>query len=142
MGLSDYTPPQREISLGKGKSPLRVRGLCIEDFGALAAAHFADLEAVFGLYTNAGASLEGASAGRFVADILVRAPALAANVIALASDEPSKHEQARRLPMPVSIEALRAVLELTFEEYGPGKTMATIRALAANVRREAGQGRK
>lgn len=116
MGLRDITLPTETISVGRAS--FSVRGLCFEDVTALISRHQSALEALIDQYSKKGSDAE-------VLQFLVReTPSLAAQIIALASEEPDQEEAARKLPMPKQIDALTAVAKLTFEEAGGVKKFA------------------
>lgn len=117
MGLADYQPKTEVIKFSGGE--FTVRGLGLDDFAVLINEHLADLDSLFELYDEAsGQDARVSEIARFAIVLAREAPALTANVIALASDEPGAVAQARRLSLPVQIAALKAIGTLTFEEAG------------------------
>lgn len=116
MGLRDITLPTETISVG-GAS-FSVRGLSFEDVTSLIGRHQSAIENLIDRYNAKGTDAE-------VLQFLVReTPSLTAQVIALASDEPDQEAAARKLPMPIQIDALTAIAKLTFEEAGGVKKFA------------------
>lgn len=110
MGLRDITLPTETISVGRAS--FTVRGLSFDDLTSLIGRHQAALESLIDRYQEKGSDAE-------VLQFLVReTPALAAQIIALASDEPDQEDAARKLPLPKQVDALTAVAKLTFEEAG------------------------
>lgn len=117
MGLADYKPKREQITFSGGS--FSVRGLGLDDFAVLINEHLADMDSLFDLYDEASRQdARVAEIARFAIVLAREAPALTANVIALASDEPDTVEQARRLSLPVQVNALKAIGTLTFEEAG------------------------
>lgn len=135
MGLNNYTPERHEFVL-KGGS-FSVRGLSLEDVSRLVNHHLPDIEALFDLFTS-GRSLDTDTDLRpLVMSVVREAPGFAANLIALASDEPESAQQAATLPAPVQIDAIMKIGDMTFSEVGGiKKGMESIAALLtkANVR--------
>lgn len=131
MGLNNYTPERHEFVL-KGGS-FHVRGLSLEDVSRLVNHHLPDLEALFDLFSSG--QLDSDSNLRPLVMSLVReAPGLAANLIALASDEPDSAKQAATLPAPVQIDAILKIGDMTFSEVGGiKKGMEGIAALLKRV---------
>ena len=132
----------REIKLpgGKGKS-FTVRGLALSDISNLLRARSTDIEAFFIKFSQ---GQEKAIVGdpkyahnlatKFGSDLLGTAPDLAADIIAYASDEPTRAHIVRKLPFPVQIEALEAIAELTFtEEDTLKKVVATVTKFMAGT---------
>ena len=133
----------REIKLpgGKGKS-FTVRGLALSDISNLLRARSTDIEAFFVKFSQGqGTALVSGDpkyanqlATKFGSDLLGSAPDLAADIIAYASDEPTRAHIVRRLPFPVQIEALEAISELTFvEEETLKKVVATVTKFMAGT---------
>jgi hypothetical protein len=114
MALADYQPLRRVIPFRGGE--FSVRGIGLDDVAVLMHDYLSDIDRLFDLYDNS-ATKDLASA-QFLVSLTREAPALVGTLIALACDEPNNVEQARKLSLPVQIEALKAILELTFEEAG------------------------
>jgi hypothetical protein len=55
---------------------------------------------------------------QMVLALVLDAPAIAADIIAIAADQPDANKQARTLPFPVQVDALTRVGRLTFEAGG------------------------
>ena len=65
--------------------------------------------------------------------ITSNAPGLGANIIALASDEPTEAKRAMKLPIDIQVQALMDVAELSITEVGGvGKLMEMITNLLKN----------
>lgn len=118
MALSEITLPTETISVGKAS--FSVRGLSFDDMSALIGRHQGVIESLLGRYDSKTPGVEAE-----LIQVLVReSPTLAAQAIALASDEPEQEAKVRRLPMPVQIDALTVIAKLTFEETGGVKKFA------------------
>lgn len=128
MGLKNYKPRRHEFDIGGGESH-SVRGLTFDDISLLVQHHLPDLEELFDLF----AELDGQTDQQFetvVVNLLQRAPGLAANIIAVAGDEPDAPQQAAMLPAPLQMEMLLKIGTFTFEEVGGVKKgMGSIAAL-------------
>lgn len=136
MALADYQPPTRTV--GKGKNAFDVRGLSLSDIQVLATAYYADLENLVVMYGNVSNDvLAMSNTQAFLIEIARTAPALAADIIVLASDAEDRqraHDIARRLPFPLQIDALEKVTKLTFEDVGgPKNFFATLQSLAGGM---------
>lgn len=128
MGLKNYKPRRHEFALGDGETH-SVRGLSFEDISMLVQHHLPDLEELFDLFAN----ISEQSDDQFetvVVNLLQRAPGLAANIIAVAGDEPDAPQQAAMLPAPLQMEMLLKIGDFTFQEVGGVKKgMESIAAL-------------
>lgn len=133
MGLQNYTPERHEFVLKGGA--FSVRGLSLEDVSRLINHHLPDLEALFDLF--AGNKITNVSEEQFrtiVVGVVQQAPGFAANVIALASDEPDSAKQAAKLPFPVQVDALMKIGDMTFADVGGlGKGLESIAALLSKA---------
>lgn len=121
MALADYLKQTRSFEL-KGGS-FQVEGLSFDTFAKLIREHLSDIESIINLVesaTNGMADLNEANLEKILIAAAEEAPALVANIIALASGEtdPRAVDAARSLPFPVQINVLLAVVELTFSEVG------------------------
>ena len=119
MGLADYKPKVASVSLPGSGGDITVRGLSLDDIAVLMNEHLTDIDGLVAIHANSmtqDARVE--EMARFAISIAKDAPALVANVIALAADEPGQVANARRLPLPVQVEILKKILTLTFEEAG------------------------
>lgn len=128
MGLKNYKPRRHEFALGDGQA-LSVRGLSLEDISMLVQHHLPDLEELFDLFSTIAEQTDD-QFETVVVNLLQRAPGLAANIIALAADEPDAPKEAAMLPAPLQLEILLKVGNFTFEEVGGVKKgMESIAAL-------------
>lgn len=120
MSLADFQP-ERETVEFKGGS-LSVRGLSLDDVTTLLRHHLDDLDAILEMYArDVDPNFASAATAQYAIKLVREAPGLVANIIALANDQPDYADNARRLPLPVQIELLKAIGRLTFEEVGGAK---------------------
>lgn len=116
--LSDFEPDRQEIKLPKGGTFL-VRGLGVDDLAILVRDYLGDMDKILALYEDSARSpLSSVATAQFVLKLTREAPAAVAQIIAIAADEPSEVDRARRLPLPVQVLALQHIGRLTFEEAG------------------------
>lgn len=117
MSLSDYTVPTAVVELKGGQ--VTVRGLSLDDLAILLRNHMADLDKLIEIFSQpvrreiaVGAMVQHA------VPLIREAPGFAANLIALACDEPDEVDKARSLPLAAKTKLLTKIAELTFEEAG------------------------
>ena len=116
--LSAYAPEYADVSLPKG-GVLRVRGVSLNDIELLLRAHLNAVETLFALVQGAKVGPEaGDASARFILSLVQDAPDFAAQIIALAADEPDQAATVKRLPFPTIVDALTKIGRLTFEEAG------------------------
>ncbi|ERP95694.1 hypothetical protein Q669_29435 [Labrenzia sp. C1B10] len=126
MSLKDYLVRKEEIPLGGGNS-MQVRGLSAIDIGLIVARH---RDAITQLVGQAADVTQGGKIGNM--DVLIdvamtQFPELVAEVICTAADEPEAHAEAMKLTLPIQLEAVYMIGNLTFEaEGGPKKTVETL----------------
>lgn len=134
MALSDFTPETIEIK--SKRVSFEVRGLSMIDLSSLLRVHYDDLENLFRLYEEEGDKPEfsNVAMARYATKLISDAPGLVSHIIALAADEPQMVDQAKRLPMMVQLDALKAIGKLTFEEVGGVKKLVEmLRGLVKEV---------
>lgn len=122
MALADYIPESRPV-LFKGKTLTTVEGLSFDGLAELVKTHMPDFEQMFELVERGETPNETFSdhLKRVARNIVLQAPELAAQIIAVASTEKTDDRlvaAARRLPFDAQIQALMVIGELTFEEEG------------------------
>lgn len=134
MALADYQPERVDIQFKGG--PLSVRGLSLDDVSVLVKHHLTDLDQLLELYSkNVDPQLAVMATAQYAVTLVREAPALVANFIALAADEPEQADKARRLPIPVQVECIKEIGRLTFEEAGGAKKFfESLKELATKVR--------
>ncbi len=130
MGLASYKAPSHEFVLEGGS--FVVKGLSLEQTSLLIQHHLPDIEALFDLLMNAEAIQTG-DIRTIAASVVGQAPGFAANLIAVAAGEPDSAKQAATLPLPVQIDVLTKIGDLTFSEVGGiKKAMETVAPLLMN----------
>lgn len=117
MALTDIFTPEHKVEAGSGQS-FTVRGLCFDDIVVIMQRDPAGLAVLLG-EISAGAVPEVLVEAHFP-EIMAKVPGLPAQIIACASDDTSEAAVAiaRRLPLPVQIDALLNIIRLTFEPVG------------------------
>lgn len=129
MSLKDFVIPSQ--SFGPG-GELVVRGLGLDSILILLRTHGAPLQ---DLYARAvDGKLDISNAESLVGSMLDESPTLVGLVIASALGEPEELEKAMRLPAPLQIEIIEAVMRLTFEMVGGlGKFQETVGRMLASL---------
>ena len=115
MSLENYRAPTHTVPLTNGQS-ITVRALTLPDFAAIAQEHGSDLAALGELLKRE--SWASADAAALAQQALVIAPDVVAQALALAADEPDAADAVGKLPLPVVVLALVAVVRLTLESVG------------------------
>lgn len=137
MSIPADLVPTKSVERGRGKEPLVLRGLNLEDVTAIIHANLPAVTAAVDHYRNAtDAVFSRRSIDDFVLTVASMFPALAADVIARAGDDPAGAERVRRMGVGLQVTALVAVAELTLEDMGDLSDPSP--ALAALVRRATG----
>jgi len=121
MSLANILIPRDEVMF-RGES-LSFRGLSLNDFSTLMRGHMAELSKLFDMYDNVETRETAISqSANFAIKIVQEAPGMVAQLIVLASDSPQEHiEHAEKFPLPLQVECVRCIINLTFEEAGGAK---------------------
>lgn len=120
MALKDFAIRKDQVSFQGGV--LEVRGLALIDIAVLIRDHLDELNRLFAMYDNEDTRATAITeAANFAINLVKESPVIVAKMIALACDEPESLEVAERLPLPVQVEAMRKIIEMTFEEAGGAK---------------------
>lgn len=121
MGLRDLVLPTEVIKV-PGGGEFTVRGLSMTDLSAIMRLHGAALETVYLERIVQGSedpeNFNMAALGRAVMEA---APLAVAQAIAQAAGEPDEAKTVARLPFPFQVEAIEAILALTFASEEAGK---------------------
>lgn len=126
MALKDYQIPKRDVPLPNGGN-FAVRGLSLPDITILVDRHSVALRAMFDHYNGVAQDVSLDDLGGIGVSILESAPKLAAEIIAIAADEPDEIEKVSVLPFPAQVDALEKVAKLTFDTSGgPKKVIETV----------------
>lgn len=118
MSLRDYVIGTRTVTL-QGDHKLSVRALGFDDIQHLLVNKHGLIDTALRLFSESGLNPDSADPQQvreFTASLLAALPDLAAELIAMAADEPDLGSKAKRLPAPAQLEALMAIYELTFTE--------------------------
>lgn len=113
MTLADIEVPTEEIRVGKGT--FKVRGISFLDLSILISDNRADLDRVVDSFAGLKNDVDP---NEFLLKLVREMPSLVAKVIAYAADEPSADAKVLKFPVPVQLEAAKAIARLTFEEAG------------------------
>ena len=139
MALLDYVPESRPVVVN-GKPLFVVEGLSLDTLAVLVKTYLPDFDAIFDIVTNGQNSDESwmDHLQRISQAVVMQAPGLAANIIAVSSKEELSEELvriARRLPFPIQVNALMEIGQLTFDEVGGvKKAMESMTALLMRLR--------
>lgn len=140
MGLAGYTPARRTISVNADLS-FRVRALTLTDIAAIIEKDLTGLDALFSRHaTQMQNVFANQDADNNLILILVKdAPQIAGHLIALAADEPNATEEASKLPVPVMLQAIIDICDITFTDYGgPKKFFGMLVSLYQTMRPASG----
>lgn len=138
MSLADFSINKVKVDFRGGS--LNMRGLALEDFSVLLRHYLPEMNALFDLYDNKETRDTAISqSGAFALKIVKEAPEMVAQLIVLAGDEPQELiDIARRLPLPVQVECVRNIIDLTFEEAGGAKKfLDSVMGMVATLRPKA-----
>ena len=113
MGLKNLPIPRQNVELPTGGS-FAVRGLSYFDLKVLLTKHSVQLSNTFDLLVGSRDDNDGSNTAMMVALFLEQAPAIAADVICIAADEPDAFETVLMLPFPVQTDALNKIAKMTF----------------------------
>jgi hypothetical protein len=121
MSLKDFKIASDVVTFRGGS--LELRGLSLNDFSVLMRGYMAELNNLFKLYEDdASRDLAITQSVKFATTIVQEAPGMVAQMIVLCGDEDqSLLPTAAKLPLPVQVECVRKIIELTFEEAGGAK---------------------
>lgn len=139
MSLAAFQPKREAISVmtEKGDEHLCfVRALSLTDLAALIETNLHDLDALMMRVAQGQGNVFAPGVGDSIIVTLVKdAPEIAAQIIAMAADEPEQTENARRLPAPVQLDTLVKVFNMTFNDYGgPKKFFETAMRIYAQTK--------
>jgi hypothetical protein len=127
MSLSGFKPETVKIELNR-EATMTVRGLSADDFSDLLRTHLPAMVLVL------HALRSGTGPDDLIMNLIRDAPIFCAHAISCAADEPGAFKQALALPMPITVEAIRQIVKLTFESPGDsGNGFAALLKFAMNV---------
>jgi hypothetical protein len=132
MALKGYakSQPTEPVELPGGDS-FAVRGLSFVDMKALLVKYSGEIASIFDLMAHGKkGALDFESAAATAADFIQKFPAVAAEIIVIASGEEAAFEDALALPFPVQTDAVQKIVRMTFATEGSVKKfIQTISAL-------------
>lgn len=121
MSLAEFEPQRVTVSFGREprKFELSLRGLALDDVTIIIRENLAGLDDVLQVYAdNVNDKVAVAATAQYALELVKGSPALVARIIALAADESHLESKAARLPIPVQVDCIKAIIELTFSEAG------------------------
>ena len=136
MGLKDLQFPKATIKVPGGEADqevsFTVRGLSLQDATIIFASYKPIIIELFNRFEKEG----DAALVQMIEEVIVESPGLIATIIACAADEMTDQDaiaNALRLPLPVQMEALYKIGEMTFAVEGSLKKMVemAMRAIQA-----------
>jgi hypothetical protein len=131
MALKHLKLPTAEVENPGGN--FTVRGLSFVDITALVGLHQAELSALFDQIKVGEGKLDIEDPSAMLSGLMAQAPEAAAQIIALAADEPDV-AIAVTLPFPVQLDALEKIVGMTFAaEGGAKKVLETIIRVATGA---------
>lgn len=123
MAFSDYVVPTVELTLPNGATAT-VRGIALQDITVLLSRHLPTITAFFNRMSSVrDGVVRPDQVAAISMDLLGSAPALAADIIALAADEPNMGPKIQRYPIGVQVDALEKICTLTLEQAGGAKNL-------------------
>lgn len=125
MALKDFVISRRTLPVGT--TEVSLRGLTFSDLGVLVAEHREEFMAAGRIISASGENM-----GSLASVLAQTAPGLVAHAVALAADEPDARDVVGQLPLPVQLEAILAVGELTFTD--PGSVPKFLAGIASLLR--------
>lgn len=125
MSLKDFTHTQTIIPLPGGHE-FKVRGISLNDVALIFRWHEDAVQEIYvKLQANANLGLnDPASVVDVIREIIQVTPGLVGSLIALAADEAGEVMTVNSLPLPIQIEALTAIGQLTFQDLDGAKKFA------------------
>ena len=123
--LKDYRIPEKVFTLSGGAS-FAVRGLSLPQITHLVTKYGDEVKRLFSQAHLDGSGLNLAQMESIGNSILLASPDLAADLIAISAGEEEAVDVIKSLPFPVQIEALEAILDLTFDSTGGPKKLLEI----------------
>jgi hypothetical protein len=121
MSLSDYKPPKRKIEFDGGS--FEVRAISLPDVAMLIDLHERTIAAIV-TKIRERQNLDFDSAEIMVntiMEVVRESPMLAANIISLCADEQDQMQTVLKLPLPVQIDALQQIANVTFTDLASVK---------------------
>lgn len=134
MPLSDYNPRVEAVLFPGGS--FEVRAISLGDLSLVIEVHETAINNIVSkvrsrqeIFNSGDDEVISEAIADILTDIIRESPALAANLIAVSTDEMNVYAAASRLPITVQLDALTKIAGLTFTD------MASVKKLAADVMR-------
>lgn len=125
MSLSDFEIRYDDV-MYRGAVATAVRGIALNDITTLIREHLSDMNTVFDLYEKEGADVALMKAMEFAVKMVDEVPELVSSIIIKATDEtdsPELREKLRKLPIALTVEVMRKIIEITVEDAGGAKKL-------------------
>jgi hypothetical protein len=113
----NFEIPSRRVKVGKDGF-FDVRGLNTEDLTHLTVHYLDDLKAAVAKYGRAGGAIPKDKMAEVLLDIAKDFPSMSSEIISRCADAPEDQAKFRNLPFVASLNALKAITELTVEDGG------------------------
>lgn len=136
MSLKNIKLRTEEVEVPGGDT-FTVQGLSFSDLSGLYTKYAMEVSAFFDLIKSGGTeAVDIEQAATLAASLIHKAPALAAETIAIASGDADDFAIALQLPFPVQVEALKKIGLCTFGSEGTAKKFAqTVSALVKSPKK-------
>lgn len=128
MSLADFQIRTEEV-MYRGVVATTVRGIALRDITDLMRGHLADLNTVFDAYKAEGNTAVSMMKGaEFAMKLVNDCPDLVEAIIVAATDDvepdtPELRAKLRKLPLGLTVEILRKIIEITTEDAGGAKKL-------------------
>lgn len=129
MSLKELTIPSAPVQTPGGE--FSVRGLSLDDLTYILQRHAVEVSRVISVIEAKRGEIGNDLISELAVGLIQSAPAVVAEIIAVASGNPGEAAYARTLPFPVQLDAIEKIGNLTFEvSGGPKKVLEAVIRLA------------
>ncbi len=141
MSLADFVIRKEDVTY-RGEVATTVRGIALYDITSLLHGHLADLNRVFDMYEKEGGQDVALARGaEFALKLVNDMPDLVEAFIIRATDDtdtPELRATLRTLPLGLTVEIVRKIIEITVEDAGGAKKLmdnlvGMVRTMRPNV---------
>lgn len=126
MSLADYEPITTVIEIGSNGGPIKIaiRGISTDDLTRIFNAQFDEIKVAFALWQKAmmGQFTEIA----FFNTLVMKTPALVAEIISVAAGEQDQRARAAKLPLGAQVLLLTEIHKMTLKDVGGLKNLMAI----------------
>lgn len=126
MPLASYIAPKKKIEFDGGD--IDIRAISLNDVAIILDSHQYAIDRIASMIREKGIGDQQVIVDLIV-EVIRESPLLATNIIALCADEVEFQEAAMRLPLPVQVEILQAIGDITFKDE------AAVKKFGADVMR-------